>query len=241
MKRLSLLMFALVLGACGLGGPKEAEEALKDKGVLDVLEEASKDRYDPPADGRLTEKQVRMYLEVKKRERDLAKAAAEQLKAKGQALKEAEKEGAGLSTAWQSLGALKDLSNLVTADIRAAQELGHNTAEYTWVKEQILEAGLATWTDNIRQQTSGSLEMALQQMKDARAQAPNEEMRKFYDEQIANYEQALSEEEEQASPSEATQYNLQLIKKFSDELKLLEEEIQKYGLASSLGRDDEQQ
>ncbi len=240
MKNAWILTALILLAGCGYGGPKDAEQALKDKGVLDVLEQAGEDDYDPPADGKLTEKQIQMYLDVKKRERDLAKVAAEELRKKGQDLKDAEKEGGGLSAALKGLSALKDLTNLVTADIRAAQELGYNTAEYSWVKSQVLEAGLATWSQNIREQSSSNLQQGLQQLKDAREKAQNDEMRQFYDEQIANYEQLMADQQAGEETSEAVEYNQTLIKKYGDELKLLEDEIQKYGLASSLSQDNQQ-
>lgn len=236
--RQSVIIFLLtVCVACGSSSSEDDAQVLKDKGVLDVLEEADKDSYDPPADGKLTEKQVQMYLEVKKRERDLTKVAAEQLSKKNQELKDAEKEGAGLAAAWKGIEALKGLGNLVTADIRAAQELGYNTAEYQWVKEQVLEAGLATYAHNLREETNSALKQTLQELQAAREKAPNDEMRSFYDTQITNYEKMIAEQAEQDKPPEATAHNQQLIQKYADDLKLLEEEIRKYGLAYGSGRE----
>ncbi len=240
MKKFAVLGLGVLLAGCFGSEPKDAEEALEDKGVLDVLQEAGEDEYDPPADGKLTRDQVAMYLEVKKRERDLAKVAAEKLKETGQELKDDEEEGASFSAALKGLGALRDLTNFVTADIRAAQELGHNTAEYSWVKQQVLEAGLATWSQNVRQQTGANLETALQQMKDARDKAPNEEMRKFYDQQIENYEKVMAEQKQQdeEEDTEALRHNQELLSEFGGELKLLEDEIKKYGLAGAFGQEE---
>ena len=70
--RLALLLCAaLLVSACG----REAAETEKDSEkagemtTLEVMDQAAKATYQPPADGKLTESQVRMYLEVKRRSR----------------------------------------------------------------------------------------------------------------------------------------------------------------------------
>jgi hypothetical protein len=67
-----LLCTALLVSACG----REAAEAEKDRKkagemtTLEVMDQAAKATWQPPANGKLTASQVRMYLEVKRHSRE---------------------------------------------------------------------------------------------------------------------------------------------------------------------------
>ena len=66
-----LLCAVLLASACG----RQAAETEKDREkpgemtTAEILDQAARATYQPPVDGKLTERQVRMYLEVKRRSR----------------------------------------------------------------------------------------------------------------------------------------------------------------------------
>lgn len=94
-------------------------ERLNEKDAMKVVEEAARARFAPPADGRLNEEQVRMYLEVREREEKIRQASG-------------------------SVGA-----EASAAGLRAAQELGRNPKEYQWIGERVLEARTAGVTGDL--------------------------------------------------------------------------------------------
>src|SRR5260370_4540931 len=108
-----------------------AAHDLEKRGTMDVLKEASKDKYTPPKDGRLTDSQVQMYLKVREHEQVIAQAAREKLQRQGEAVKKAggEKSIAGMVEGFKSINTVGEF---LTADIRTARDLGYNTAEYQW-------------------------------------------------------------------------------------------------------------
>ncbi len=59
------LLFLLVLAGCGRAGTERSKgEALRDLSTAEVMAAMAAASYAPPADGRLTERQVRLYLDV---------------------------------------------------------------------------------------------------------------------------------------------------------------------------------
>ncbi len=105
------LLCAVAAAGCsrdegGQAKPREPREMT----TAEVMDRVTRAAYRPPADGQLTEEQVRMYLEVKRRAREIR----------------------GEEPASQEPG--------VTTDLRAALELGHNPKELGWVQERVLEA-----------------------------------------------------------------------------------------------------
>jgi hypothetical protein len=64
------LICAVVLAGCARDGAEQKEEASRETRALttaEVMDRVVRATYQPPADGQLTEKQIRMYLEVKRR------------------------------------------------------------------------------------------------------------------------------------------------------------------------------
>src|SRR5688572_4760547 len=87
-------LMILVCTSCGwFGRTKEVADQMTGKSTLDVLKKAGEEDYDPPSDGKLTDKQVQMYVEVKKRERDLIKVSAQKLSDQAAKAKAAEQQG----------------------------------------------------------------------------------------------------------------------------------------------------
>jgi hypothetical protein len=111
------LLCAAVLAGCAREAAEEKEAAQTRRlSTAEVMAQVAKAAYQPPADGRLTEEQVRKYLEVKRRARQgrTAEPPAE----------DSEEPSAA-------------------ADLRAALELGYNPKEIGWVQERVQEAWIA--------------------------------------------------------------------------------------------------
>src|SRR5512138_793688 len=132
---LAALCLSILLAGCKA---KEAfdkvsiAKELDKKGTTDLMKDVANDKYTPPADGKLTDAQVQMYLKVREHEKQIAQVAKDQLKQHdAEAKKAGEKSLSGMMEGFKALGSVADF---VTADIRAAKDLGYNTQEYLWVK-----------------------------------------------------------------------------------------------------------
>lgn len=108
------------------GDEASVRESLAERTGAEILSEAEKSTYAPPADGRLTPGQVEMYLAVKRREGSIRAVLLNDLRAKG-----APRPGEGPRN---------EAGALATAGVRAAQELGHDPKEYRWVEDRVREA-----------------------------------------------------------------------------------------------------
>lgn len=120
------LCLLLAAPACK-GGPEADQAAIKErlheKGTAELMHEVSTaPEYRPPADGRLSERQVRIYLDVRRRERKIREIAA------------------------------KDVASAATAGLRAAVELGYNPKEYSWIEDRVLAARMLQTTHSLHQQ-----------------------------------------------------------------------------------------
>ena len=56
-----------------------ARDLNKSGSTIDLLKDVSKDKYTAPADGKLTDAQVQMYLKVRDHEKQIAQVAKQQL------------------------------------------------------------------------------------------------------------------------------------------------------------------
>lgn len=221
-----MVLALLVFSSCGIGscvmGPKDAGRALDDMSSADVLKRAAEDRYDAPRDGKMTDQQVQMYLKVQNRAHELRKVARERFDEQAGKAEAAEQGGKKLTSIWEGMKAISKVGDLLTVDIRAAHELGFNTAEYEWVKSQVLEATFSHWYMD----TTGSLhQQSLESLNKARAEATDANLQSLLDQQIGNIEQAVREEQERAA-EEAREKpglteNVQLLKKYRAELDAL--------------------
>jgi hypothetical protein len=81
--------------------------------------------FAPPADGKLTPEQVRMYVTVRRRALGLAK------------------EGPAVPAS------AEQVTKLVAADLTAAEQLGVNTDEYRWVRARVAEASYPAAVEGI--------------------------------------------------------------------------------------------
>lgn len=220
-----LLGLVLSLTACGRGDDEaDIAENLEETGTMDVLERAGEDEYEPPADGELTEDQVEMYLAVQERAAKIRQLTGERLREKQQ---EAEAEGgqAGFMDALRSLG---DVSDYATAELRAAQELGHNTAEYQWVQGEVMEAQVARMSRGMQEQMGVAGEQFLTMMREQAADATDEDRKAALEQQIAEYEAGLAESAADEELEPGVEHNMRLLEDYQERLeevgRLAEEE-----------------
>ena len=233
MRKVTLLAatFALLvsLSSCKAKEMFDSAKASADlghRGTSDVLKEAAKDNYTPPADGRLTDAQVQMYLKVRAHEKEIADVARKQLQAQA---KKAEADGdkslSGMVNGFKALGTAAEIA---TADIRAAQDLHYNTAEYTWVKSRILEASTATLAAKFSDSSKALADNAYVQMKKQYDEAKDEQTRKTLGALLAGYDQQRQGMDKPPQPDAATVYNQQLLSKYDTALNVYSSEITKW-------------
>ncbi|HEY8712564.1 MAG TPA: hypothetical protein VIM68_06800, partial [Thermoanaerobaculia bacterium] len=141
MRRIFLAGLCLTVALTGCRAKELAEKIaisrdLAKNGTTDLMRKVADDKYTAPADGKLTDAQVQMYLKVREHEKQIAQVAKQEAQQHADASKKAgDKSLAGLVEGFKTMGSVVDL---VTADIRAAKDLGYNTQEYLWVKGQIM-------------------------------------------------------------------------------------------------------
>lgn len=227
MKKLLFILAALCLLLIVACGKKSAEQALEDKSLNKVMDQAAKDEYTRPADGKLTGKQMEMYIAVKKREAELAQAAAKNIEEKG---KKIEKQGEGVRSALDAFKALGDIANFLTADIRAAQELGYNTKEYEWVRGQVWAATTAA---TVNQMTSGmneTLQKQIASLKEAKAKQKDPKVAETYDVQIKSLEESVASMKSDADKDDKAglDHNIELINQYKDRINVVEAELKKW-------------
>ncbi|MGK2857460.1 MAG: hypothetical protein ACSLFQ_09655 [Thermoanaerobaculia bacterium] len=238
LSRTALIVCLLATLACGRGeskSPEEISDTLEKKGTTDVLKAAADDKYDPPTDGRLTDAQIQMYLKVREREKDIARVARQEAEAHAKKADAAgEKSIGGMMEAFKTLGSVADLA---TADIRAAQELGYNTAEYQWIKTTIISISAAEVSQQLATTTSAMMDASYVALKKQYDTATDETTKKALADALAQYEKSKSEmakqSEQQKDP--AYDYNKQLLAKYEETINAFATELAKYSGSGDAG------
>ena len=123
---------------------------------------------------------------------------------------------------------LGSVADMLTADIRAAKDLGYNTQEYLWVKEQVLAASGAAMAEKMSEAMNASLDQAYQQAKKALDEAKDADTKKMYADLVANYEKSRAESAQQADADPAVAHNRALLKKYDGELNAIAAEFSKF-------------
>lgn len=240
MKRLRAPRYAIIcwlllagVSACkGKSGEDEAsiQKRLEEKGTVDLMDQVSKaPDYQPPADGRLTKRQVEMYLDVRHREQKIRRVAVGNLKAKEEKAK-AEKRDVGLFEAMKAVG---DIADVATADLRAAQELGYNPKEYSWVKERVLEAQMLQTTKALNRQMAQGQQAFLKMLEEQRRAATDDAQRAEIDRQLERMKKGAAATSAEADP--AKEYNAALIARYRDDFGELQAEEQRLSEAVQKG------
>lgn len=232
MRRTIIFLFCISIALFGCKAKELADKAaiakdLKDRGTTDLMKEVADDQYTPPEDGRLTDAQIKMYLKVREHEKQIAQVAKEEMKKHTEsAEKSGEKSIAGMMDGFKALGSAADF---ITADIRAAKDLGFNTQEYLWVKGQVLGASTAAMAETFNDAMKANFDKAYADAKKAYDGATDEATKKMYAEMIAGYEKTRQEMAEQTSAADpAIAYNRELLKKYESELSAFASELSKY-------------
>ena len=147
------MILATVLGAGsmsrGLGSrdfrPGDSSNPVFGSGMLgemerqaQLMEAAQADRYDPPADGKLSKSQVEAYAAVSRKTRRLQEEYAEDMQKLSAELEAKEKAGdltpGDLAKAYGSVGTVFGANN---AEMEIVKTSNGNWAEYMWVKKQL--------------------------------------------------------------------------------------------------------
>lgn len=232
MRRTFPVVLALSLALMGCKAKEMMDKAsiagdLHKRGTMDLMKEVSEDKYTPPADGKLTDGQVQMYLKVREHEKQIAQVAKQELQQHADAAKKAgDKSVSGMVEGFKGLSALGEFA---TADIRAAKDLKYNTQEYLWVKGKILEASTSAAAEKMTEAMNANMDASYQQMKKSHDEAKDEQTRKVYADMMANFEkskQEMAEKKDKIDPSLA--YNRQLLSKYEGALNAWAQEMAKY-------------
>lgn len=218
-------VFAVMLLALGCGGEPDAESSLSERSFRDVMEKADEDEYDPPADGKITEAQLDMYLEVREHEKAVAEAARQKLEETAEQLKGEERSVKGFLEGIKGMG---NVADYLTADIRAAQDLGYNTAEYRWVKEAISEAVFAEMSRRARQRFSSQMEENREQLEQQLAEAETDAQRKIYEGMLAAFDESGTDVDD-VEMSDAVRHNLALLERREDVVETVAKELGRWG------------
>jgi len=101
----------------------------------DVIEESAKDSYTPPKDNRLSKAQVDAFVALAKKVKLVQKEQAEAMKKKYD--KKEDQEEPSVSDLFNGF---KDLSSMVTLEMKVVKSNHGNWSEYQWVKDRVREA-----------------------------------------------------------------------------------------------------
>jgi hypothetical protein len=226
-----VLTLAVAFAGCkakeAIDQAKIASELSKTGSTTKLLNQAAEDKYDAPADGKLSDAQVQMYLKVREREKAIAQVAKQQLQQHAdEAKKSGEKSLAGVMEGLKGLGSVADF---LTADIRAAKDLGFNTAEYQWVKGQILAASTSAMGQQLASAMNAQMDAAYQQTKKAYDEATDEQTKAMYKQTLDSLDQQKKDQAAQKSEEDpAIAYNRQLLSKYENVLNAYASELSKY-------------
>ena len=227
---------AVVILALALAGCK-AKEAfdqasishdLDKRGTLDLMKDVSKDSYTAPADGKLTDAQIKMYLKVRDNEKKIAQVARKEAEQHAAAANKAgDKSLAGMMEGFKTMGSAAEM---FTADIRAAKDLGFNTQEYLWVKTQVLAVSGAELTSKMGQAMNAQMEASYKQIKKSYDEAKDEQSKQTYKQILDGMETQRSEAKAQTISPEmsALAYNRQLLSKYENVLNAATAEMSKF-------------
>ena len=233
MRRTLLAGLCLTIALTGCKAKELAEkvaisrELSKSGSTTDLMKKVADDKYTAPADGKLTDAQVQMYLKVREHEKQIAQVAKQEAQQHADAAKKAgDKSLAGLVEGFKTMGSVADL---VTADIRAAKDLGYNTQEYLWVKGQILAVSTAAMGEKMGEATSAGMDKTIAETKKAYDEATDENTKKMYKETLDAFEKQKQEQAAQKEKEDpALTYNKALVSKYESALNAFAQEMAKY-------------
>jgi len=231
MRRITpVLLTALVaLSACKakeVVDNAQIAENLKDKGTMELMNEVSEDEYEAPADGKLTDSQIQMYLKVRDKEKAIAQVAKNELQQNARRNESGEKSVASALDGLKGLGSAADL---LTADLRAAKELGFNSQEYMWVKTQVLSASGLEMQEKSQKALNQIMDQSYQELKKQHDQTTDAAAKTALASMLADSEKSRKElASSQEQPDPAAVYNRELLKKYENALNAIAQELAKW-------------
>jgi hypothetical protein len=128
----------------------------------------------------------------------------------------------------QGMQALGSAADFVTADLRAAKDLGYNTQEYIWVKQQVLAASTTAMAEKFNEAMKTNFDKAYNDAKKAYDEAKDEQTKKVYADVLAGYDKSRQELQQQPDQDPAAAYNRQLLSKYENALNAYAQELAKY-------------
>jgi hypothetical protein len=231
MRRSLIVVLGLTLALAGckakeLVDKNSISKDLQKRGTTDLMKQVADDKYTPPTDGRVTDAQVQMYLKVREHEKKIAQVAKDEMKQHAAA---ADKSGdKSLGSLMEGFKAMGSAADFLTADIRAAKDLGYNTQEYLWVKQQVLAASTAVMAEKFSETMSANFDKAYGEAKKAYDEAKDETTKKLYADVLAGYDKSRQELKAQQTEDPALTYNRQLLSKYENSLNAFASELEKY-------------
>jgi hypothetical protein len=211
----AIVLLALMAPSCR--GSEDDEAAIRERlakvKTADLMAEVAKAEYTPPADGRLTADQIRMYLQVKEREAKIREVAVAH---------PGEGGAGGAPLAEQPAGPGGDpgaQDDFVTADLRACQELGVNPKEYAWVEERVQEARMAQASQSLEGQLGEQRARYLAMLEAEKAVADGTHKAEI-EQQIEAFKQDAAAAAPHLSP--AVQFNLALLSGYQEKIEQVE-------------------
>jgi len=101
----------------------------------ELQDAADRDRYEPPASGKISEAQVRALLRVAEKVETLQQRESDKLKKMAEEMENKEQPSFGdIAKVYQSTGSMMGLAN---AEMEVVKTGGGNWAEHQWVKQQL--------------------------------------------------------------------------------------------------------
>jgi hypothetical protein len=197
----------------------------KNGSTLNLMKNVADDKYTPPADGKLTDNQIKMYLKVREHEKAIVQVAKKQFEERA---KKADKEKNSLAGMMDGFKAMGSAADLVTADIRSAKDLGFNTQEYLWVKGQVIAASTQAFADKMGDAMNAQMEASYQAMKKAHDEAKDETTKKMYAESLAGMEKGRAEMQQEKKVDPTVAYNRELLSHYENAISALLSETTKY-------------
>lgn len=225
-----LALAGAILWACGCQAKPAADDASVPKrpqGTANLMDAVAKaPEYHPPADGRLTEAQVKMYLDVRQREQQIREAAfkkRQEIRPKTAETPPADsgEDQPAYVEVLQTVGDQPDIADIATADLRAAQELGVNPKEYAWIKERVLEARMQETALALSQQIAESRQQVLSQLDKSRQETTDPVRKAQIERQIEDFNNNLQATSVTAADP-VRQANAALLAQYKDALSRLQ-------------------
>jgi hypothetical protein len=128
----------------------------------------------------------------------------------------------------EGMKALGSAADLVTADLRAAKDLGYNSQEYMWVKGQVMAVSVAAMGQQFSQVMNANFDKAYQEAKKAYDEAKDEQTKKLYADVLAGYDKSKQEMQQNQNEDPSVAYNRQILAKYENQLNAFAHEMSKY-------------